>query len=455
MTADTIILLIAVTASTLIICLTLLLKKKDGGSSALLDEIDEQFNNFKINSDTNASLTRQEISTNFSSLGNLTARNMAALSGETKKSLSELKDELAQSRRNAELNQRLAADLMQKQGMEMRSEIVAQFTGLNEISLNASREMAQQNLQSISELKKTVEQNLSEIERKNEAALNLMRETVEKKLSESINTGLESSFKSVSTQLEQVYTSLGQMQNLTSDILDLKKVLGNVKNRGSWGETQLGNIISDMLAPNQYEKEKMLSRNRDRVDYAIRLPGEDGSGIWLPVDSKFPLDLYYAVQTAAETGEGYQKAMSELKNSALESAKSISKYVMPPETTDFAVMFVPSEGLFAALAADGLIYEMRTKHKVILAGPSTFCALLSSIQTGFRSLAIRKNSEEIFRLLGKVKKSFEQYQKDLEQASRSLIAAQNNLDKVSRSSGRLSGELLKIEELDSAEAKEV
>ena len=448
MTTDTILILITLIICTVVLSLIILLNRRKNEN--ITDELDAEFELLRKKTDENAALSRRELTQQFSILGEMHSKTSAAAAQETRKNIELLRSEMEQNRRDSELRQRLLQDRMEKQNLEnaanLRQEVVSQFAGLNEISLKTMSEISQRNDRSMGELKGTIEQNLLQ-----------MRETVEKRLSESISTGLEGSFKSVSSQLEQVYLGLGQMQNLTSDILDLKKVLGNVKNRGSWGEMQLGNLLSDMLAPGQFEREKMLGKGRSRVDFAIRLPGEDSSNVFLPVDSKFPLDKYNAVLIASETGENYKEAMTELKNATQESAKSIgSKYILPPETTDFAVMFVPSEGLFSLLAAEGMLDLLRQKYHVLLAGPSTFSALLSAIQTGFRSLAIRKNSEEIFRLLGEFKKTFGNFEKELEQAIRSLNAAQNNLEKLNRSSGKLSTELTRIEELgENTETKEV
>ena len=461
MGTETIITILCIFISTAVIIAAVILKKGRSDDSSIMRNIDDRFDILEKRNDENSINERRELVSHFNTLGEMNARTNAALSADTAKSIENLRTSIEKSSHMMEDRNRLQAENLIKANNDtssaLRNEIITQFSALSDISLKQSREMAESNSKLISELKSSVENELAEITKRNDQALKQMRETVETRLSDSINTGLETSFKSVSAQLEQVYTSIGHMQSLTSDILDLKKVLGNIKNRGSWGEMQLGTLIADMLAPGQYEKEKMLSKNRDRVDYAVRLPSEDSEPVWLPVDSKFPMDKYAAVVAASEKGltDEYQKAVIQVRTAASESARSISsKYILPPETTDFAVMFIPSEGLFSIIANEGLIPELRQKFKVIVAGPSTFSALLSTIQSGFRSFALRKNSEQIYRLLEQVRKSFDIFQKELEQAGRSLNSAQSSIERVSRSSGRLSSELSKVEKLEELDTAE-
>ncbi len=461
MGTETIITILCIFISTAVIIAAVILKKGRSDDSSIMRNIDDRFDILEKRNDENSINERRELVSHFNMLGEMNARTNSALSADTAKSIENLRTSIEKSSHMMEDRNRLQAENLIKANNDtssaLRNEIITQFSALSDISLKQSREMAESNSKLISELKSSVENELAEITKRNDQALKQMRETVETRLSDSINTGLETSFKSVSAQLEQVYTSIGHMQSLTSDILDLKKVLGNIKNRGSWGEMQLGTLIADMLAPGQYEKEKMLSKNRDRVDYAVRLPSEDSEPVWLPVDSKFPMDKYAAVVAASEKGltDEYQKAVIQVRTAASESARSISsKYILPPETTDFAVMFIPSEGLFSIIANEGLIPELRQKFKVIVAGPSTFSALLSTIQSGFRSFALRKNSEQIYHLLEQVRKSFDIFQKELEQAGRSLNSAQSSIERVSRSSGRLSSELSKVEKLEELDTAE-
>ncbi len=401
---------------------------------------------------------RHEIREQFSSLSDMTMRNVSLISKDTKQSVDSLNSSIERMMRSQKLENEANASRQSEGNANLRREIVSQFSELNNISVRTMAEISGINQKNMAELKQSVESRLGEIVENNDNALLLMRQAVENKLTEGISSGLEVSFKSVNSQLEQLYSSIGQMQSLTADVVDLKKILGNVKQRGNWGEMQLGNLIADILAPNQFEKEKMLTKGeRARVDYAIKLPDDNGGEVWLPVDSKFPMDKYNAVISASESGntEAYASAVSALKNSAAESAKSIaSKYILPPETTDFAIMFVPSEGLYAMLYDDGFAYSIQSKYRVILSGPSSFSALLSSIHTAFRSFAIRKNSDELYKLLGSVKKSFEIFKNDLDSATKSLITAQSKLEKVSQSTGRISKKLYDIEENQLSESVE-
>jgi len=200
---------------------------------------------------------------------------------------------------------------------------------------------------------------------------------------------------------------LGEMKTLSGDVGDLRRVLSGVKTRGIWGEVQLGALLREMLAPGQYgENVEVVPGSRQRVEYAICLPGHDGGGVWLPVDSKFPFDRYMAVAQAEEEGnpELLAKARAELAAAIRQQAKEITKYIHLPESTDFAIMYLPTESLYAEAARQkGLLEELQREHRIVISGPSTFAALLNSLQMGFRTLAIEQKSGEVWKLLGKVK----------------------------------------------------
>ena len=264
-------------------------------------------------------------------------------------------------------------------------------------------------------LRKSVEDRLRHLQEDNTAKLELMRQTVDEKLQGTLEQRLGESFKQVSERLEQVYRGLGEMQKLAGGVDDLKKVLANVKTRGNWGEMQLGALLEQMLAAEQYERNVATTGTAERVDFAIRLPGRDvvSSVVWLPIDAKFPQDDY---QRLVEASEQANPAAMEEAAKALEArlrleAKRIrDKYVDPPQTTDFAILFLPTEGLYAeALRRPGLADLLQRDFKVALAGPTTLCALLNSLQMGFRTLAIQKQSGEVWRVLGEVKTQFRLY----------------------------------------------
>ena len=267
----------------------------------------------------------------------------------------------------------------------------------------------------------------------NDRQLSEMRRTVDEKLTESLDKRLNDSFAQVSQRLEQVYKSLGEMQSLAVGVGDLKKVLTNVKTRGIWGEMQLGSLLSAMLAPNQYDENvAVVPGSTERVEFAVRLPGKDADVLYLPVDSKFPQEDYLRLVEASQSGDA---AAADLARKALlqrirQEAKRIAgKYVAPPYTTDFAVMFLPIEGLYAELAqAPELCESLQKEYRIVVAGPSTFTALLNALQMGFRTLAIEKRSSEVWSLLGAVKSDFDKFAEVLEKTRQRLVQATESID---------------------------
>jgi DNA recombination protein RmuC len=261
-------------------------------------------------------------------------------------------------------------------------------------------------------LRKSVEDRLRNIQEDNTKQLERMRQTVDEKLQGTLEQRLGESFRLVSEQLEQVHRGLGEMQKLAGGVDDLKRVLANVKTRGNWGEMQLGALLEQILAPEQYERNVATTGTAERVDFAVRLPGGDAlAGVmWLPIDAKFPQDDYQRLVEASEQGN---RAVMEEAGKALETRLRLEgkrirdKYLDPPQTTDFAILFLPTEGLYAeAIRRPGLADSLQRDCKVAIAGPTTLCALLNSLQMGFRTLAIQKQSGEVWRVLGQVKKQF-------------------------------------------------
>ena len=267
----------------------------------------------------------------------------------------------------------------------------------------------------------------------NDRQLTEMRRTVDEKLTESLDKRLNDSFAQVSQRLEQVYKSLGEMQSLAVGVGDLKKVLTNVKTRGIWGEMQLGSLLSAMLAPNQYDENvAVVPGSTERVEFAVRLPGKDADVLYLPIDSKFPQEDYLRLVEASQSGDA---AAADIARKALlqrirqEAKRIASKYVAPPYTTDFAVMFLPIEGLYAELAqAPELCESLQKEYRIVVAGPSTFTALLNALQMGFRTLAIEKRSSEVWSLLGAVKSDFDKFADVLEKTRQRLVQATESID---------------------------
>lgn len=268
----------------------------------------------------------------------------------------------------------------------------------------------------------------------NAAQLQTIQATVDTKLQQTLDARITQSFRLVNERLEQVYKGLGEMQTLTRGVGDLKKVFSNVKTRGILGEIQLGAILSEILAPEQYaENIATIPGSRNVVEFAICLPDHDGAVTYMPIDSKFPADTYTALLDAAEHGDKDQTEIcgKALRQRLLSEAKDIhEKYVSPPYTTDFAIMFLPTEGLYAEAVSRGMIEELQTRYKVMLAGPSTMAAMLSSIRMGFKTLAIEKRSAEVWEVLGAVKTEFNKFGAILENTQKRLSQANDELEKL-------------------------
>ncbi|MFA5123445.1 DNA recombination protein RmuC [Zavarzinia sp.] len=286
------------------------------------------------------------------------------------------------------------------------------------------------------------------------AKLEEMRKTVDERLQGTLEQRLGESFKLVSDRLEQVHRGLGEMQSLAAGVGDLKRVLTNVKARGIWGEMQLGNLLSQILTPDQYlANVAPIEGKGERVEFVVRLPGrDDGEEVWLPIDAKFPREDYERLLEAAELAdaEGVEAAGKALEARLKSFARDISeKYLNPPRTTDFAVMFLPTEGLYAeALRRPGLADAMQRDYRVVPAGPTTLAALLNSLQMGFRTLAIEKRSSEVWLLLGAVKTEFARYGEVLDKVQRKLVEASQQIDKVAVRKRAIDRQLRQVQSLD-------
>ena len=339
---------------------------------------------------------------------------------------------------------------------EMRRELQSQLTGLNRLSLETMSHISETPMLHLDGMRTTLDRRLDGIRCENQEALERIRRSVDEQLSTTLSSSLDQSFKSVGIQLEQVSKSIGEVHRMAPDIQDLRNILSNVKNRGTWGEVQLGSIIEDMFAPSQYEAQFAITSGRERVDYAIRLPGQGNGEVYLPIDSKFPMDRYAAYLSAEKQGNPAlaDTAKNALLRAVRDQARDIArKYIAPPYTTDFAVLFLPSEGMYAMLAAEDFAFSLQQEHKILLAGPSTLAALLNSLQMGFRTLAIQQKSADTLRLLGAVKKSMETFEKNLTATQKSMTAALNNLDRTTASMRGLQHKLRDLEEMDVPEAQ--
>lgn len=334
------------------------------------------------------------------------------LNSQTQISVKNMGDILAENQRNFSMNQ---------------SE---KFSQLEERLKTFSLE----NEQKLENIRQTVQNQLTHIQEDNNKQIDEMRKTVDKKLQQTLEEKMTQSFALVNERLEQVYKGLGEMQTLASGVGDLKKVLSNVKTRGILGEIQLGSILNEILSPAQYEENVVTKKGtRNVVEFAVKLPADEDKFIYLPIDSKFPGDSYSALRDAIDEGdkERINMAAKQLVTTIKNEAKDIrDKYIDPPNTTDFAIMFLPFEGLYCEVVNRGLVEVLQRDYKVNVAGPSTMAALLNSLQMGFKTLAVQKRSTEVWKILSDVKKEFDTFNSVLENTQNRLKQANDELEKL-------------------------
>ena len=309
------------------------------------------------------------------------------------------------------------------------------------------------NEQKLEAIRQTVERRLVSLQTDNTQKLDEIRNIVDEKLQKTLEAKVAQSFQLVNERLEQVYKGLGEMQTLATGVGDLKKVLSNVKTRGILGEIQLGAILEEILSPEQYVTNAITKvGSAERVEYAVKLPTDDGAPVYLPIDSKFPADLYSNLQDAYESGspEAISAAILLLtQRIKQEAAKIRDKYLDPPNTTDFAIMFLPFEGLYAEVVNRGLVEELQRSYRVNIAGPSTMAALLNSLQMGFRTFAIQKRSSEVWRVLGAVKTEFQKFSTVLASSRKRLQQVDDDLEQLIGTRTRaITRNLRAVEQLD-------
>lgn len=371
----------------------------------------------------------------------------------------ELRTELIQARAETMQNAKHARDELASSLAQFTQTLQGQLASIAGLQNERLATLTHSNEQRLEAVRATVEGRLELLRTDNAQKLEQMRTTVDEKLHATLELRLGESFKMVSDRLEQVHKGLGEMQTLATGVGDLKKVLTNVKSRGGWGEVQLGALLDEMLSPGQFSKNVATRPGRkETVEYAIRFPGrsEDGAPCWLPIDCKFPLEDYRRLQDAIERAD---VAMVEQSRRALEDffkaeAKKIrDKYIEPPHTTDFAILFIPTESLYAeAVSRPGLAETLQRDCRVMLAGPMNLAALLNSLQLGFRTLAIEKSSTEVWRVLGAVKTEFGKFGNLLAKAKQKLDAVATTLDDASKKSTTIARKLRDVESLPQAEA---
>lgn len=328
-----------------------------------------------------------------------------------------------------EKNQKDTLDFVDRQLATLRRTVKEQSDGLDKRFTSFQVQTARQ----MENIRQTTESKMAQMQLSNENKLEQMRRTVDEKLQKTLEDRISQSFKQVSERLEQVYKSLGEMQKIGTGVEDLKKVLSNVKNRGILGEVQLGAILQDILGPDQYESNIVTKKgSTERVEFAVKLPGDGEKPVYLPIDAKFPLDAYQKLLDAYDSGDKLliDSAVKELKQRLKSFAKDInSKYIDVPNTTEFAVMFLPTEGLYAEAVRCGMVEELQ-KEKVNIAGPTTMAALLNSLQMGFRTLAIQKSTGQVWEVLAGVKNEFEKFGDVLAKTQQRMRQAGDELDKL-------------------------
>jgi DNA recombination protein RmuC len=367
-----------------------------------------------------------------------------------------MQDELRHGRREtAEGLQRLTESLVQSQAVLGQAQ--AQHLEGFERQLATLRAGLDRRVEA---LRDAVDERLRAIQQDNAARLEQMRQTVDEKLHATLDARLGESFRQVSERLELVYLGLGEMQALAAGVGDLKRVLTNVKVRGTWGEIHLGRLLEQVLAPEQYDANvATVEGSGERVEFAVRLPGRGAAGqdaTWLPLDSKFPLEDYHALVEAADRGDAaaVDEAGRRLEARVKGCARDISaKYLNPPRTTDFAIMFLPNEGLYAeVLRRPGLTDVVQREHRIVLAGPTTLWAILTSLQMGFRTLAIERRSSEVWALLGAVKTEFGRFGTVLDAIQKNLHRAVARIDDARKGTRAIERRLSDVEELPAGEA---
>jgi len=325
------------------------------------------------------------------------------------------------------------------------------------------QELTASNTSGLETLRRTIDTQLKNLQESNEKKLDQMRETVDEKLQSTLEKRLGESFKLVSERLEAVQHGLGEMQNLATGVGDLKRMLTNVKARGTWGEVQLSALLEQILTPDQYGKNvNIKDGSQESVEYAIRLPGGDDepeSCVWMPIDSKFPQEDYLRLVESADAADadGVQKATAALIRSIHNSAKEIrDKYIDPPKTTDFAIMFLPTEGLYAeVLRQPGQVEKIQQDYRIVIAGPTTLSAILNSLRVGFRTLAIEKRSSEVWKVLAAVKTEFGRFGDVLGRVKRQLKTASNTIDQTEVRTRAMERKLRGVEKLPAEGTTEI
>lgn len=379
-----------------------------------------------------------------------------------KKSNSSMDTSLKDTEKKIENESRIITETISRSLAVGNDAVISGVKSTNDAVIDNVKNLSRANEQKLSEMKEELAKSLSdinfamannmkEVREETQRQLDQMRGIVDKKLSETLNERLTQSFSLINERLESVYKGLGEMRELAGGVTDLKKVLSNVKTKGTWAEVSLQNILDDILTSDQYVRNAAVGvKSGQRVDFAVALPGKGKEEkVYLPIDSKFPTEDYQRVVAASEGSnfELYQTELKNLEKTVKEFAKSIhGKYINPPQTTDFAVMYLPTEGLYGEVLRNaGLVEELHTRYKIIPAGPTSITALLNSLQLGFRTLAVQKSSLEVVKAFDEFRKDFGKFVENIETAKTQVEKVQNTLDAASKRTDIIQKKLNKLE----------
>ncbi|WP_197034966.1 DNA recombination protein RmuC [Herbaspirillum sp. RV1423] len=411
---------------------------------------------------SNAQNTRQELGSNFGQLQQTLAAQMTSVATLQNNQIDGFAQQLVK------LNETNAQQLdgmrqtMNLQAQASREEQAASLKRFGDTLNQTLTTLTESNAQRMAEVRATLEAKIKDLQLDNGNRLEEMRKTVDEKLHATLEQRLGESFKLVSDRLEKVHQGLGEMQQLAIGVGDLKRVLTNVKTRGTWGEVQLEMLLEQVLTPEQYAKNvETVPNSGERVEFAIKLPGNDDGGtpVWMPIDAKFPKEQYERLADAADRAdaEGVAQAGRELERAVRGEAKTIAeKYLSPPLTTDFAILFLPTEGLYAeVMRRPGLSDELQRTYRVSIAGPSTLSALLNSLQMGFRTLALEKRSSEVWQVLGAVKTEFGKFGDVLAATKSTLERAAKNIEQAETRTRQMTRKLKSVEALPSDAAQKL
>jgi len=475
MTSPTFLVLLAALAIVALLQIVILLRARGGDIGPQLTQLQAEWQRQQQNGSeraerserelreqvqSTAQATRQELGSNFAQFQQALATQLTAVATLQNNQIDGFAQQLAKlTEANAQQLEamRQAISTQAQTGREEQASALKRFGDTLNQTLAT---LTESNAQRMAEVRATLEAKIRELQTDNGARLEEMRKTVDEKLHATLEQRLGESFKLVSDRLEKVHQGLGEMQQLAIGVGDLKRVLTNVKTRGTWGEVQLEMLLEQLLTPDQYAKNvETIPNSGARVEFAVRLPGKDEAQVWMPIDAKFPKEQYERLAEAAERADqdGVLAAGKELELVIRGEAKKIAeKYLSPPLTTDFAILFLPTEGLYAeVMRRPGLADELQRNCRVSIAGPSTLSALLNSLQMGFRTLALEKRSSEVWQVLGAVKTEFGKFGDVLSATKATLERAAKNIEQAETRTRQMSRKLKSVEALPSDAAQQL